>query len=301
PIAIDGYNVLITIEAAMSDGIIFKGRDGCFRDLASIHGTYRKVTETIPAVQLIGQFLKDIGVTCCLWLLDSPDPNHRNKLEQNLLAAMAKQPRQIKIWRTIMKNRITKLATAAVIILIAVLGITLLEKSATPAWAIEQTIEVLKRYSAAHISGVAISEDGLPHSFELWARANEDHTQSRDFKSEADTGQVLWVQGNDTYNYDPNQNTVHIRRGERAQINPWLGRDLLQTLERYTNDWQVSYGNDPATGRERVFVTCSHPHAHAGGPKSWRFEFDLETKLPVRFKEWHNLQRKGKPDIDVQK
>ena len=75
PIAIDGYNVLITIEAAMSDGIIFKGRDGCFRDLASIHGTYRKVIETIPAVLLIGKFLKDIGVTCCLWLLDSPVSN----------------------------------------------------------------------------------------------------------------------------------------------------------------------------------------------------------------------------------
>jgi len=75
PIVIDGYNVLITIEAAMSDGIIFKGRDGCFRDLASIHGTYRRVTETIPAVQLIGQFLKEIAVAKVLWLLDSPVSN----------------------------------------------------------------------------------------------------------------------------------------------------------------------------------------------------------------------------------
>ena len=75
PIAIDGYNLLITIEAAMSGGVIFKGRDGCFRDLASIHGTYRKVTETIPAVQLIGKFLKENNVDNCLWLLDSPVSN----------------------------------------------------------------------------------------------------------------------------------------------------------------------------------------------------------------------------------
>ena len=74
-IAIDGYNVLITIEAAISGGVIFKGRDGCFRDLASIHGTYRKVTETIPAVKLIGNFLKEIGVAKVLWLLDSPVSN----------------------------------------------------------------------------------------------------------------------------------------------------------------------------------------------------------------------------------
>ena len=74
-VAVDGYNLLITVEAAMSRGVIFKGRDGCFRDLASIHGTYRKVTETIPAVQLIGNFLKEIGVASALWLLDSPVSN----------------------------------------------------------------------------------------------------------------------------------------------------------------------------------------------------------------------------------
>lgn len=74
-LAIDGYNILITIEAAMSGGFIFEGRDGCPRDLASIHGTYRKVTETIPAVQLIGEFLKEIGISECLWLLDSPVSN----------------------------------------------------------------------------------------------------------------------------------------------------------------------------------------------------------------------------------
>jgi hypothetical protein len=75
PIAIDGYNVLITIEAAMSGACVFKGRDGCFRDLASIHGTYRKVAETIPAVELIGQFLKEHNTGDCLWLLDSPVSN----------------------------------------------------------------------------------------------------------------------------------------------------------------------------------------------------------------------------------
>ncbi|MHC4284921.1 MAG: DUF5616 domain-containing protein, partial [Planctomycetota bacterium] len=69
------YNVLITVEAAISGACIFKGRDGCFRDLASVHGTYRKVTETIPALQLIGQFLEEIDTARVLWLLDSPVSN----------------------------------------------------------------------------------------------------------------------------------------------------------------------------------------------------------------------------------
>jgi hypothetical protein len=75
PIAIDGYNILITIEAAISDGAIFRGRDGCLRDIASIHGTYRKVEETIPAIGLIGSFLQQVSVSQVLWLLDSPVSN----------------------------------------------------------------------------------------------------------------------------------------------------------------------------------------------------------------------------------
>jgi hypothetical protein len=74
-LAIDGYNLLITIEAALSGGLILRGRDGCFRDLASIHGTYRKVEETVPAVRLIGEFLTEIQIASALWLLDSPVSN----------------------------------------------------------------------------------------------------------------------------------------------------------------------------------------------------------------------------------
>jgi len=74
-VAIDGYNLLITLEAAMSGAFIFQGRDGCLRDLAGIHGTYRKVEETVPAIMLIGAFLKEIRVPRALWLLDSPVSN----------------------------------------------------------------------------------------------------------------------------------------------------------------------------------------------------------------------------------
>ena len=88
-LAVDGYNVLITIEAAMSGGMIFKGRDGCCRDLASIHGTYRKVDETMPALQLIGDFLQKIGVGKVLWLLDSPVSNSGRL--KNLMGEMAQK------------------------------------------------------------------------------------------------------------------------------------------------------------------------------------------------------------------
>lgn len=74
-VAIDGYNVLITIEAAKSGAFLFRGRDGCLRDLASVHGTYRKVQETIPAIGLIGSFLKEYQISSAIWFLDKPVSN----------------------------------------------------------------------------------------------------------------------------------------------------------------------------------------------------------------------------------
>jgi len=80
-LAIDGYNILITIEAALSGGLIFKGRDGCLRDLASLHGTYRKVTETIPALKLIIDFVNNVRPSEITLLLDRPVSNS-GKLKQ---------------------------------------------------------------------------------------------------------------------------------------------------------------------------------------------------------------------------
>lgn len=72
---IDGFNLLTTIEAALSGGVIIVGRDGCYRDMASMHGTYRKVEETRPALELIGQHLAEHQVQCVHWLLDRPVSN----------------------------------------------------------------------------------------------------------------------------------------------------------------------------------------------------------------------------------
>jgi len=56
-IVIDGYNLLITTESALSGAAIFIGRDRCMRDLSGVHGSYRKVTETIGAIELIAKHL----------------------------------------------------------------------------------------------------------------------------------------------------------------------------------------------------------------------------------------------------
>lgn len=72
---IDGYNVLTTVEAGLAGGVILKGRDGCYRDLASLHGTFRKVAETGPALELIGQSLQKLQLSAFRWYLDRPVSN----------------------------------------------------------------------------------------------------------------------------------------------------------------------------------------------------------------------------------
>lgn len=83
-ILVDGYNILITIESALSGGLVFKSRDGCYRDISSIHGTYKKVEETIPALDIIRENLCRLNPGKVVWYLDSPVSNS-GRLKQLIL------------------------------------------------------------------------------------------------------------------------------------------------------------------------------------------------------------------------
>ena len=87
--AIDGYNLLITIESMLSGGVLIRGVDGCIRDLAGIHGTYHKVEETLPALKLIGEHLNLAGIESAEWLLDAPVSNSGQLREYMLELAAA--------------------------------------------------------------------------------------------------------------------------------------------------------------------------------------------------------------------
>ena len=90
PICVDGFNVLTTIEAALSGGVVLRGRDGCYRDMASMHGSYRTVRETLPALELIGQSLAQHAVASVRWLLDQPVSNS-GRLRSAMLEVAAQQ------------------------------------------------------------------------------------------------------------------------------------------------------------------------------------------------------------------
>ena len=74
-VLVDGYNVLTTIEVSLGGGWVLAARDTTYRDMASIHGSYRKVEETAPAIELLGRTLADAGVARTILYLDQPVSN----------------------------------------------------------------------------------------------------------------------------------------------------------------------------------------------------------------------------------
>jgi hypothetical protein len=80
---VDGFNLIITVEAALSGGLLMICRDGCIRDLSSVHGSYRAVNETETAIQLIGEALEILRPKSVEWILDSPISNS-GRLAQRL-------------------------------------------------------------------------------------------------------------------------------------------------------------------------------------------------------------------------
>jgi hypothetical protein len=75
PVTVDGFNLIITVEAALSGGPLLIGVDDCIRDLSSVHGSYRSVEETDRAITMIGDALVKLSPSSVHWLLDRPVSN----------------------------------------------------------------------------------------------------------------------------------------------------------------------------------------------------------------------------------
>ena len=71
-LVIDGYNVLITIEAGLSGRPFVLGDDGFIRDISGLSGNFKKTDETDEALQLIFDFIKRVKPRQTLLLFDSP-------------------------------------------------------------------------------------------------------------------------------------------------------------------------------------------------------------------------------------
>lgn len=83
-IYIDGFNVIIGLEIAFSDSMLFKCMDGTIRDLAGLHGTYRLIPQTDLAIKALLPALKGLEVQKAVIYLDKPVSNS-GRLRQRIL------------------------------------------------------------------------------------------------------------------------------------------------------------------------------------------------------------------------
>ncbi len=71
-LAIDGYNVIITIEASLLGRPLVLGDDGFIRDISGLSGNFKKSERTEETLQLILNALKKIKPRRTLFLFDAP-------------------------------------------------------------------------------------------------------------------------------------------------------------------------------------------------------------------------------------
>ncbi|HWT74696.1 MAG TPA: DUF434 domain-containing protein [Mobilitalea sp.] len=90
-VKIDGLNIIITLEVALSQGTLIHCMDKTIRDLAGLRGTYRLIDKTEEAIQLLGDKLKELKVEEALFYLDAPVSN-TGRLKQKILELLSDYP-----------------------------------------------------------------------------------------------------------------------------------------------------------------------------------------------------------------
>lgn len=71
-VAVDGFNQLVTLERGLAGGVVLRGRDGALRDVAGVHGTWRRTDGTATALDAL---VAALGSADAVWVLDRPVSN----------------------------------------------------------------------------------------------------------------------------------------------------------------------------------------------------------------------------------
>jgi hypothetical protein len=88
---IDGLNLIITLEVALSGSTLIRCMDLTIRDLAGLRGTYRLIDKTDMAIRLIGDMLAELGVVGVTFYLDAPVSNS-GRLKSRIFELLAAYP-----------------------------------------------------------------------------------------------------------------------------------------------------------------------------------------------------------------
>ncbi len=141
-----------------------------------------------------------------------------SKLQADINLTQTPESSRQNIWSFIMNKRITKFAAAAVIIVAVGLLFTVMEKTTTPAYAIEQTVEALENIRFLHY--VKHDDSGQVED-ERWIEIGSNGRQVR-YRQDTPPDFLAVEDGETTAEYHKDKKTVVLYSNEDKQYQ-WIG------------------------------------------------------------------------------
>jgi len=223
---------------------------------------------------------KDIEQSIKELAVESSDRIHARILDK-LLRTLDRSKKtttveQTSIWRIIMESRMSKITAAAAVVVLVLVGVTLIDRSATPAYAIEQTIEAMRSISSVR----AYISDG-----EVLFQINPETGQEECYRVDQE-GVLTVATPEKTYYYYKDKNLVKISdeyiTGMEVRFSRFI-EDMADWAQEHngTMDHQLEFDQD--LQKEVIKV---HVHIPAHGDYEGQdstINVDPKTKLPISF------------------
>jgi hypothetical protein len=157
------------------------------------------------------------------------------------------------------------------------LPITLFDKTVTPVYAIEQTIEAMKNITTVHL----FARDWQDRELEIWIKVNPE-TGENDchYANEPERGQISISTPEITYFYQPNENKVRIIEGQAMWSDIRNGRFIEDVLDKmikpHDGQIQINREYDSVTKQDVMVLFAKSPKY------DMEAFIDPETNLPIR-------------------
>ena len=204
------------------------------------------------------------------------------RIEKNTERQISESParqvhRPASLWRTIMARRKTQIVAAALFILAIALAAVVLNNSATPAYAVDQTTQAIKKIKTVYMAGEFYRQG----QFECWLKF--------DGNPDRPTHAWLGLTGHNlckicspdgVFGLNRRTNRVHFaRRDERNK--DWIikfGRLFTDAVRKANTSDKIKIyrETDAKTGEETIVVHITTKQ------RAREFLIDRETKLPTR-------------------
>ncbi|HUV40551.1 MAG TPA: hypothetical protein VMW23_02030, partial [Sedimentisphaerales bacterium] len=243
----------------------------------------------MSAAENVEKLIKKFCIAKKSSVTTSPDMDKR-VLDDALAAyekSKAKKPADSQpfVWRIIMKSKITKLATAAAIIIAVALSVTFLDKTVAPAYAIGQTIEALRQARIVHM----FCRDWDGKKFEMWMSLNTEGYPEYCYSYWPDYEVTNISTPTVSYQYNKKMNQVSINKGKLYHFDirfDNMFENIQEAVLKNENNIKVYREAASSGGKNLIVAICE------GDAEAWKIFIDSETKLPVGL---HCLKGRNRP------